>query len=176
MDQEAGRSTQRLPAESACFLCIPYVGKPSIRFQRKLERGFRQHNVRIMVAFNTTKVGSHFCLKLRCSHLFRSNVVYRFTCSDDRNISYIGESKRQLYKRITEYSKNGTNSAVFDHFYDCISCQSFANIADLFTILRNCKSTNILSSEALLIAKHRPTLNTQLGPGRGTLVSLNIFK
>ncbi len=176
VDQGTEQPIQQLPTESVSFLNIPYIGKPSTRFQYKLERGFRQHDVKVMVAFNTTKVGSYFCLKSRCSRLFRSNVVYRFTCSDDRNISYIGESKRQLYKRITEHSKNGTNSAVFDHLYKCASCQNFDNIADLFTILRSCKPTNILSSEALLIAKHRPTLNTQLGPGRGTLVSLNIFK
>ena len=46
----------------------------------------------------------------------------------------------------------------------------------LFEILLHCKATNILSAEAILIAKHRPSLNIQLGPSKGTSVALTIFK
>jgi hypothetical protein len=41
--------------------------------------------------------------------------------------------------------------------------------------LRHCSPANICSMEALLISKNHPSLNTQLGPGRGTMVALTLY-
>ena len=44
-------------------------------------------------------------LKERCSQLYSSNIVYnKFTCPKTKDISYIGESKRQFFKRFEEHN------------------------------------------------------------------------
>ena len=89
-----------------------------------------------------------------------TNVVYKFSCSCDRSISYIGETRRQLFTRIKEHCTPGNNSAVFDHIQTCVPCQN-SKISDRFEVLLHCTRYNILSAEAMLIARHRPVLNTQ---------------
>lgn len=123
----------------------------------------------------TTKVQSYFSLKSRCSTLFTANVVYLFSCPCDKSVSYVGETRRQLFRRILEHGKMGTNSAVFEHLEGCDACQD-KNIAESFTILQRCGSANICSVEAMFINKLRPSLNTQLGPSKGAAVSLSLYK
>jgi hypothetical protein len=157
------------------FLKIPFVGRPSSRLQRRIQEQLQNDDLRIKVAFSTTKVGEYFSLKSKCSTLFKSNVVYKFTCSRDRSTTYIGETQRHLFKRIQDHRGDDKNSAIFNHLYQCNQCQNVKNIAASFEILKHCTSTNIGSMEALLISKHWPSLNIQLGPGRGTIVSLTLY-
>ena len=157
------------------YFTIPYLGKPSLRFQRKLKRNFQDSGLEVEIAYNTTKIGSYFGLKTRTPYLFKSNVVYKFTCTRDENITYIGESKRQLYQRIKDHCEKDKNSAIFGHLYECANCQD-EDIISRFEILKCGSSMNILSLEAILITKLRPSLNTQLGPQKGTLVSLTLYK
>jgi hypothetical protein len=166
---------QRNADEGRNYILIPYVGKPSLRFQRKMKRSFASIGIDVKAAYSTTKVAEYFSLKSSMSVLHKSNVVYRFTCSCEKSISYIGESRRQLFARITEHCGNNNNSAVFEHIYNCVSCQN-SNIADQFEVLLNCTRYNILSAEAMLIAKYKPTLNTQLGPNAGAAVSLSLYR
>ena len=161
--------------KNTTFLAIPYFGKPSLRFQRKLQRNLNEYDVQIKIAYRTTKVGSYFNLKTQCSQLFKSNVVYKFKCSRDENTSYIGESKRNLFARISEHCKVDKNSAIFNHLYSCIDCQNVNNIVKQFTVLQACTVHTVLSTEAMLITKYRPTLNTQMGATNGALVSLQLY-
>ena len=164
-------------ADDTCnYILIPYIGKPSMRFQRRMRHSFKGMGIDVTAAYSTTKVAEYFSLKSRPSPVFKSNVVYRFKCSCDRNISYIGESRRQLFARISEHCKDNNNSAVFDHILNCDQCQNAKNLADQFEILLNCTPYNILSAEAMLIAKHGPSLNTQLGPDAGAAVSLTLYR
>ena len=162
--------------QNTTYLAIPYLGKPSIRFQNKLQRNLSKYDVQVKVAFRTTKVGSYFNLKTRSSRLFKSNVVYQFKCTRDENTSYIGESKRHLFTRISEHCKSDKNSAIFNHFYSCSDCQNVINIANQFTILQTCTVTTVLSTEAMLITKYKPSLNTQLGASNGAMVSLQLYQ
>ena len=135
----------------------------------------KRYKINIMAAYTSTRVGSYFNLKSNCSRSFKSNVVYKFTCSVDQNVSYIGETKRQLFRRVLDHTKTDKKSAVFGHLYVCTNCQNSKNIMDQFEILKKCESKNIYSFEALLIAKFKPNLNTQLGPGNGTKTSLALY-
>ena len=157
------------------FIKIPFVGRPSSRLQRRIQEQLQNDDLRIKVAFSTTKVGEYFSLKSKCSILFKSNVVYKFTCSRDRSTTYIGETQRQLFRRIQDHRGDDKKSAIFNHLYHCNECQNVKNIADSFEILKHCTSTNIGSMEAILISKHCPSLNIQLGPGRGTIVPLTLY-
>ena len=158
------------------FFTLPYVGKPSLKFQRTIRDQMNKHQVSVCAAYKTVKVSSYFSLKDKCSDLFRSNVVYRFTCSDDKNSSYIGETKRHLFERIVEHClKKTSESAIFDHLYQCDVCQNVKNIANSFEIIQHCDWYDVLSCEALLITIHQPSLNIQLGPGKGTMTSLALY-
>ena len=115
-------------------------------------------------------------LKTKCLKLFRSNVVYKYTCCRDDYTTYIGETRRQLYRRVTEHtSGKDQESAVFDHIFQCKHCQLVKNISDCFEVIRSCQPGNILSFEAMYISKYRPRLNIQLGPGNGKMVALSLY-
>ena len=105
----------------------------------------------------------------------KNNVVYQFSCFRDENITYIGETRRQLFRRVEDHISKNNNSAIYDHLYQCMECQTANNIVNQFRVINRCNRYNIYSFESLLIAKHRPVLNTQLGPGRGTMVSLSLY-
>ena len=156
------------------YVRIPYVGKPSLRLQRRIQENLILDKVNIKAAFWTTKVGEYFNLKSKCSRLFTANVVYKFTCSSDSGITYLGETKRQLFKRVSDHKGNDKNSAVLQHLQGCVHCQN-SNVSNCFEIVERCSPKNICSTEALLIAKHCPSLNTQLGPSKGTVVSLSLY-
>ena len=103
-------------------------------------------------------------------------MVYKFTCPGDLDTQYIGETERQLFLRIKEHT-TPTNSSVFSHIETCKYCQNCDNISDCFKVVKFCTThSNLLASEALLIKKYKPKLNYQLGPDKGSRVTLNIFK
>ena len=170
-------TTQKSNDLKEAFLTIPYLGRSSIKLQRQIYNQMLKHHISIRTAYTTVKVSSYFGLKSKCSDLFKSNVVYQFTCSGDQSTSYIGESQRHLYKRILEHTEKSTSaSAIFDHLYDCGTCQNVADISKQFEILQCCDWYNVLTFEALLILKHQPKLNIQLGPGKGTMTSLSLYR
>ena len=81
-------------------------------------------NVDIIVYHTCFKTGLYF--QLKCSTLFPllSNVVYKFSCSRDANISYIGTTTRRLGTRIQEHLHHKTTkSAIRDHIEICQNCK-----------------------------------------------------
>ena len=165
---------EKIAEKRKVYFRIPFVGKPSSRLQRRIQDNLQRDDLNVQVAFCTTKVGEYFNLKSRCSRLFSANVVYKFTCSRDSSTTYIGETKRQLFERIKDHRGRDKKSAVLQHLYDCNQCQN-SDIATLFEILQRCSAQNVCSTEAILISKYRPPLNTQLGPGKGAVVSLSLY-
>ena len=164
------------PDEKKAYATVPYVGKPSLKFQRRIREEMSRQGLTILASFTTTKVSSYFNLKSTCSPLFKANVVYRFTCSRDENCSYIGETTRQLFRRIIEHSKPSKKfSAIFQHIEQCRDCQNATNIGDNFNIMQHCTARTVTSHESLMISKFRPNLNTQLGPGNGRMISLALY-
>ena len=68
------------------------------------------------------KVGSYFQLKCVTSVQLVSNVVHKFSCSCDANMSYIGMTTRHLGTRIQEHLQSKGKSAIRDHIDDCQFC------------------------------------------------------
>ena len=161
--------------EKLNFLTIPFVGRPSQKLQHVISTEMKKMNISILASYTTTKVRSYFNLKDRCPKLFTSNVVYKYTCLRDEDTAYVGETRRQLFRRIEDHRGKDQNSAVFNHLQNCLICQSTDNICHQFTVLERCTPQNLLSYEALFIAKLRPVLNTQLGPTKGTAVTLRLY-
>ena len=146
-----------------------------LKLQHIIHKEMEKHEIVTSASYSTTKIGSYFSLKSKCTKLFQANVVYRFTCLRDEGTTYIGETRRQLFRRVLDHTGKDQKSAVFDHLYQCLECQSCNNISEQFEVLKSCANNNILNFEAMLISKHRPKLNTQLGPGNGAMVSLSLY-
>ena len=86
-------NTQEIEKEFAFTFGIPYIGKPSRTFSKKLRALIKnKFNVNMNIYFRSFKVGNYF--QLKCSTLteLSSNVVYKFSCPCDTAISYIGRA------------------------------------------------------------------------------------
>ena len=147
-------------------LKVPYVGKPSILFARKMRKVLQNiidDNVRIV--YTTNKVGRHFRVKDADPKDLLTHVVYGFKCRRDSEILYVGYTNRTLKQRVNEHVSGGTR--VSDHIAVCDTCKSSKITTDDFQILK--KSQNWLDTsvhEALLIKRLNPPLNIQLSkPG-----------
>lgn len=156
------------------YFVLPYVGKASEKMLHRVKREMSPHGIDLRAAYRTTKTGAYFRLKQKVPMLLRSDVVYEFKCSRDENVRYIGETQRQIFKRISEHASSKT-SAVYDHRRNCKNCSNDDNFVDSFCIVRGCESGSILSEEALCIKKFEPTLNVQLGIFKGARVQTVLY-
>ena len=169
-------SEEQLNTQNIQYLTIPYIKKISDKFSKNMRKTFDQIGIKIQVAFSTTKVGNYFSLKDNISKYFSSCLVYKFSCPGDLDTQYIGETERQLFVRIKEHT-TPTNSTVFAHIENCIFCQNCDKIFNCFEVIKFCKKrSNLLAVEAIMIKKFKPKLNCQLGPDKGSRVTLNVFK
>ena len=154
---------------------IPYCGTPSIVLRRKINHILRRlHNKRVKICFTRTRLRTFFAIKDATASCLRSSVIYKFCCSGDPNIAYVGETGRQLARRINDHIN--TNTAVTQHLQRCQMCDSnFSTILQNFTILDTANDDihrNI--KEALYIKQLKPSLNTQCTSGKRGYV-LNLF-
>ena len=77
--------------------------------------------------YKTFKTGTYFQLKSRSTLLLCSNVVYKFSCSCDLNLTYIGKSTRQLSTREGEHlnvASQHENSAIKHNIFSCTVCSN----------------------------------------------------
>ena len=134
---------------------------------------FRRCNIQIRTVFTSTKVSRYFSLKDRSDTILRSSLVYRFNCSGDPNVSYIGKTKRYLQKRITEHRNSA--SAIREHLRSCCNCRDIETFDHSFNVLGKCNSDfDLQILEAIEIISHRPSLNKQLA-NDGSSYVLNVF-
>ena len=157
---------------------LVYVGGPSHKFGKRLGSLIRdKFSVDVKVGFSTFKVGSYFGLKSQIPVLFRSNIVYKFTCPRDEGTSYVGMTTTQWFVRIRQHFDPYKKSAVFSHLAQCRVCRNSNPKSQHFSVLkqlRNERDTEI--NEALLIRKGTPSLNKQLGSYQGCSFLLQVFK
>ena len=146
---------------------LPYFGKPSYQFVKKFSNFVEmKFDMNINVYYVTSKVESYFLLKCVTPVELVSNVVYKFFCLCDTNMSYIGMTTRHLGTRIQKHLQPKGKSAIRDHVDNCqLSNQANIN-TDNFKVIRTCNTEyNTKIQEALLLKKHNPKLNTQLHAG-----------
>ena len=101
---------------------IPYIGKASNEYKKKLEKLLINYIEDFKVIFTTTKVSNYFSNKDKTPHELKSNVVYEYKCSYDESIQYIGFTSRPLVRRVKEHLKG--NTAVSDHISNCDVCRN----------------------------------------------------
>ena len=164
-------------------LCIPFIGKPSLMFKRKVTQLFKELlDVELRCVFQTTKVKDYFSLKCKTPDFLLSNVTYKFTCQGDPGLVYVGETARHVVKRAEEHRTIFTEkypTAVGQHIQLCDTCQTDLKSGNLnwrrFEIIDKCKSKlECEVREAFLIQKTKPALNVQLYQS-GAGVTLKIF-
>ena len=95
---------QEIEKEFAFTFGIPYIGKPSHTFSKKLRALIKnKFNVNMNIYFRSFKVGNYFQLKCSTPTKLSSNVVYKFSCPCDTAISYIGYTTHHLITRVHEH-------------------------------------------------------------------------
>ena len=163
------------------MLKIPYIGYSSKLFAKRISKLYSEtFGIDIKVVYTTCKIQNYFQLKSRTQKPLCSNVVYKFTCSCDMNLTYIGMTTRHLGKRVEEhldFKQKDDSSAILDHLRNCHECHKTNKQKNLnnFEIIRTCRSeyeTKI--HEALLIRKFQPKLNVQQF-NNGASFLLNIY-
>ena len=119
----------------------------------------------LLSVFKSFKINSYFQLKSCTPLALFSNVVYKFTCSCDTNLTYIGMFSRHLSTRVREHLNLNSKqkSSIKDHIAACNFCSKTKIGIDSFKIIRKCRSDyDTKIHEALLIKKHSPGLNREL--------------
>ena len=83
------------------YITIPYLESESRHFINKLAKIMKNNiNVNIVPVYKSFKLGRYFQLKSNTASALSSNVVYKFTCSCDMNLTYYGMSTRHLITRV----------------------------------------------------------------------------
>ena len=135
--------------------------------------------VEIRVIYTTFKVKNFFRLKCKTPLPLLSNVVYRFSCVENAQISYIGYTKRHMTTSVLEHtqpSPAAKKSHVFAHIKNCKSCKNGQRSVHDFRVMRRCNDeTECRISEALCIKRFRPVINKQLH-AQGSSHILRIWK
>ena len=126
------------------FWKLPYVKAAEKEIKKtthSLNKIFK--NVKIQIAFSTYKTQHMFPNKDKIQPNEYSSLVYKFTC-EHCQACYIGETRRQLQRRIKEHLKGQPISE--------ISIHEHPTSASNFEVITRTKLTRI--AESILIKKH----------------------
>ena len=174
LNQNNGASNQDLNSSISqgrkFFLTVPYLGKPSTTFFLNIRVLIKSKlDIEITPIFKTTKISSYFNIKSRTPSNLQSNVVYKYTCSRDVNVTYVpvGYSARHWITRAKEHISDckSNKTVIKNHILNCNSClnENSKFKLDRFSIMRKSNSAyEAKIHEALLIKKQNPTINKQL--------------
>ena len=150
-------------------------------FVLKQEYTIRMATPILVYTYSCFKTNNYFPLTSRTPHALCSNVIYKFTCSCDMNLTYAGMTSRPLSIRVCEHldcsNSNTNDSAIKEHLLSCQLCfEKYQDLdASYFEIIRSCNNeyeTKI--NEAILIRKLSPKLNIQTF-NNGASFHFNIF-
>ena len=153
---------------------IPYIGSASVLFAKRIRRLIGNASDEVcQIVYETNKIKDHFKLKADVPKFLATKVVYKFVCSQDANVAYIGYTNRTLKERVAEHRTSCT--AVSNHASECSTCKSVGISIDNFQILKKCRNKfDTMIYEAMCIKRYNPVLNRQLvKPGKS--FTLRVF-
>ena len=168
-NHENDEATNKAKEQNFIVIKIPYYGKATLTLKRNINKLLRRfENTKVKICFTCRRLRSVLPIKEKSPIPLRSSVIYKFCCSRDPNVCYIGETGRQLVRRINEHMT--TNSAVSSHLNVCNACPTNCDaLTENFTIIYNAGDNfDRVIAEALLIKKLKPSLNTQCMSGKKT--------
>jgi len=154
---------------------VPYIGQASVTFGNKLRKLFKSELfIDIRIVYTSFKVKDYFSLKCRTPLPLVANVIYKFQCSRDANLTYIGKTKRHLVTRVREHGTSTGPSAIREHLKACKTCQTKYSVGS-FTVIDSARNDlQCCIKEAIHIKRAKPILNTQLS-AQGMSYFLDIF-
>ena len=86
------------------YITIPYLESESRRFTSNLAKIIKNKiDANIVPIYKSFKIGRYFQLKFNSPLALCSNVVYKFTCSCDKNLTYCGTATRHLITKVREH-------------------------------------------------------------------------
>ena len=92
----------------------------------------------------------------------KKDVVYQWSCTNPGcKSSYTGETSRSLCERVKEHSKEGSNSAMYQHFYT--KAHPLPNVDQFKVIDQEKPQIARKAKEAIHIRKEDPELNRNVG-------------
>ena len=157
---------------------ISYLGKIPKEFGLQIQSLIKKRfDTKITIVYKTTKVQEYFSLKSKTPLILNSNVVYKFTCSYDVNVTYVGTFARHLSIRAGEHLNvsRSSKSAIKKHIKKCSLCKTQSNNMKQFKIIRKCQTSyKAKIHEALVIKRSNSVLNKQLY-ANGASFLLNVF-
>ena len=107
--------------------------------------------------------------KYKVNPSLKNHIVYQWSCTNPSCKSYIGETPRSLCEHVKEHSKEGSNSAIYQHCYT--KGHPLPNV-DQFKVIDQEKSQIAPEAkEAIHICKEDPELNRNVGK----MVILQVF-
>ena len=120
---QATKSKTKSNQENENFFCFTtiYVSNPSLKFQKRIKPVFQKYNIEIKPAYTAEKCPTISTTKANARKL---SIRMSFTNILALNISYVGETSKQLFRRIKNHKEFDKNSATFQHIYNCKSCQN----------------------------------------------------
>ena len=145
------------------FFKIPYVGKFSGIAQRRINKLVKRYctGITVNLAFSSLKLKNMFSTKDFTPNGLRSNIVYKFVCTECHSV-YISETSRHLSVRMREHLGKYQTSHVCQHLQGSESCFRQCSPAS-FTVLDTARNKQELRiKEAHYINLLRPNLNKQL--------------
>ena len=89
--------------DQCSYYTFIYLGNCSLRFQKRIRTVFEKNKVTITPSHTTKNVAEYFNDKNKFLKVFDTNVIYKYTCSADQSISYIGETSRQMFRRVADH-------------------------------------------------------------------------
>ena len=152
-------SCQNKNDEKKYAVIIPFIGHPSIAFNKSLAKKLKNINKKCCTIFKTFKVQNCFSLKDETPLALQANVVYLFEGSCDKNQTYIGKTKRHLSTRVREHFLG--YSAISEHISSCSTC-NHSTIENFNILSHGSNDFDNKVKEALYIKKHKPLLNMHL--------------
>ncbi|KAG1658491.1 hypothetical protein GQR58_022937 [Nymphon striatum] len=155
------------------YISLPFFGYQSEKLKSELlsilPKNYPHVDFHIILS-NPFKLSSFFPFKDRISKSMSASVIYEFSCVlGSTPVSYIGSTKRQLYRRVAEHAgksfrsnnplSNPPHSSIRQHTNSC-KCQiTLSN----FAIIGSAKSDiELRILESIHIYKKRPSLNDRL--------------
>ena len=161
------------PPKERVYIALPFLGSITDQLRRSFKLINKQYlpHKDIIVYFKPgLRISNFFRVKDKTPFELRSHVIYQYTCAGC-NSSYVGQTARHLRHRIAEHSgtshltgkvmKSQCHSKIREH---CAQCPGSDCSARQFKVLaRGNTELELLVKERLLIDRHRPTLNGNVG-------------
>ena len=128
---------------------IPYCGVASERLKKSLNKlAVKVNNDKVTICFTARRLSSFLQVKDSRIKMLRSSLVYKYQCPADLGSSYIGETKRQLIRRIKDHFTE-KSSAICRHIQSCECSNTFKSN---FAVLKQMRTGfKLIIMEALLI-------------------------